>query len=158
MDRRALENVLDQVGHCGIWCGSCVVGTGALMALADRFRDVVESHGLVDWGVEGFDYPEFLKGLESIGRLPVCPGCLKGGGRGDCEMRRCVSERGVRDCVACGARVECAHREALEHMRTGARNAGLLVADTPEDRDRLPERGESGLAATWWRTVFEERT
>ena len=56
MDRDAFRNVFDQVGFCGIWCGSCVVGTGALMQLASRYRDICESYGLGHWGGSDFDY------------------------------------------------------------------------------------------------------
>ena len=91
MDGQHLENVIPQVGRCGIWCGSCVVGNGALMELAQRYREMVESHGLKQWGATGFDYDEFIQGLECVSELDVCPGCLSGGGRDECPLSATVA-------------------------------------------------------------------
>jgi hypothetical protein len=157
MSREAFDNVFDQVGYCGIWCGSCAVGTGALMDIAERYRDLAESHGLGQWGADGFDYAEFLKGLDAIAALPLCPGCLKGGGRDDCELRTCARSRGLRGCVACDDRVECPNGRLLEHMRTGAERAGILVAETPEDHDRSEDARRGELASLWWwRALFDD--
>lgn len=157
MSREALDNVFDQVGYCGIWCGSCAVGAGALMRIAEMYRDLAESHGLGHWGAAGFDYAEFLKGLDAIAALEVCPGCLKGGGRDDCELRSCASSRGLRGCVACGDRDECPQGVTLAHMRSGAARAGLFVAESPADHD-LPEdaRRRELTSLWWWRALFDE--
>jgi hypothetical protein len=154
-DRNAFQNVFDQVGFCGIWCPSCAVGTGALMQLANRYRDMCESHGLGHWGATEFEYQEFLKGLECISGLSVCPGCLKGGGRDDCEIRRCASERQLSGCAGCGDRAACRHGTILEHMRSGARVAGLVVVDIPGTHELPGERRQQELASTWWwRALF----
>jgi hypothetical protein len=126
------------------------------MLLAERYRDLCESHGLGQWGAESFDYQEFLKGLQSISELPVCPGCLNGGGRDDCEMRRCASDRGIGGCGACADDTGCPHRELLEHMRAGARRAGLVVVESAGLKELLKERREQELAsAWWWRALFD---
>lgn len=151
-----MDRVLSQVGHCGIWCGSCVVGNGALMELARRYLELADSHGLEHWGAAGFDYAEFSKALGAISELDVCPGCLAGGGRDDCEIRRCSVERAVETCVACGSFGECQHDELLEHMRTGALRAGLGVIDSPGDKERILSKPEADLARKWWwRALFE---
>jgi hypothetical protein len=157
MERDAFQNVFDQVGFCGIWCGSCAVGTGALMELADRYRDMCESHGLGHWGAPEYDYEKFLKGLESISGLPVCPGCLKGGGRDNCEIRHCASERHLAGCGACTDPAACRHDALLDHMRSGARAAGLVVVDIPGTHELPKERRQQELAsAWWWRALFAE--
>jgi hypothetical protein len=157
MSREALDNVFDQVGRCGIWCGSCAVGTGALMGIAQRYRDLAESHGLGHWGAEGFDYAAFLKGLDAIAALEVCVGCLKGGGRDDCELRACASSRGLSGCVACDARERCPHGDTLDHMRSGASRAGLFVAERPEDHDLSEDARRRELRKLWWwRALFGE--
>jgi hypothetical protein len=155
MSREALDNVFDQVGYCGIWCGSCAVGTGALMALAVKYRDMADSHGLGHWGAEGFDYAAFLKALGAIAALPACAGCLKGGGRDDCELRSCASARGLRGCVACPERQDCRHGELLAHMRTGAHRAGLVVVERPAEHDLTDDRRRRELEPLWWwRALF----
>ena len=150
MDRTAIDNVFDQMGFCGIWCGGCAVGTSALMELAGRYRELCESHGLGHWGAAEFDYAEFLKGLDSISRLPGCRGCLQGGGRPDCEMRACATERGLRACSFCPDAGGCQHASALEHMRSGAKGAGLLVAERSEEHDIPAERRTGELRSLWW--------
>jgi hypothetical protein len=45
-DREALENVKGQIGACGIWCGSCAVGNGALQELSRRYGELLKGHGL----------------------------------------------------------------------------------------------------------------
>jgi hypothetical protein len=155
MDREALDSVFDQVGYCGIWCGSCAVGTGALMGMAREFRDLAESHGLGHWGADGFDYAGFVKGLDAIAALPVCRGCLAGGGRNDCELRTCASGRGLSGCAACRDRVACPNDEILSHMRTGAARAGLFVAERPEDHELSEEARREKLGSVWWwRALF----
>ncbi len=157
MDRGHLERVMPQIGRCGIWCGSCVVVNGVLMELARRYRDMVGSHGLEHWGATGFDYAEFAKGLESISQLEVCPGCLLDGGRDDCELRQCARERRLDGCVDCSEYSDCPHGELLEHMRSGARRAGLTVIDASADAKRVRTDAESELCRRWWwRAVFED--
>jgi hypothetical protein len=125
--------------------------------LARRYREMVESHGLEHWGATGFDYAEFAKGLKSVSELDVCSGCRAGGGRDDCELRECVRERELDSCVCCGEIPNCSHRELLEHMRSGARRAGLTVIDSETDVERVRSNAEAELSPKWWwRAVFEE--
>ena len=42
------ENVKAQVGYCGIWCGSCVVGNGALSGLTRRYRELIDALGVLE--------------------------------------------------------------------------------------------------------------
>jgi hypothetical protein len=157
VDRRHLENVLPQIGCCGIWCGSCVVGNGALMELARRYREMVELHGLEHWGAVGFDYAEFTKGLKSVSELDVCSGCRAGGGRDHCELRECSRDRELYSCVGCSEFPDCAQREVLKHMRSGARGAGLSVIESGTDAERISSNGERELSGKWWwRALFED--
>jgi hypothetical protein len=140
MNVKAFENVKDQIGYCGIWCGSCVVGNGVLRELTRIFRDVVEGYGLEGWVSKDFDFNEFSKGLASIQATPVCPGCRKGGGAAGCEMRACASERGLNDCLECGMPETCEHLDRLRRMRTGALGAGLMVKNEVTDQRELIEK------------------
>jgi hypothetical protein len=155
MDHTALDSVFDQVGYCGIWCGSCAVGTSALMEVARRYRALCESLGLGHWGAEGFDYEAFLKGLDSISELEGCRGCRKGGGRSGCEIRSCANGRGLSACSSCADTKDCEHAEILEHMRSGASEAGLIVLRSPEEGCLSVERRRKELASLWWgRALF----
>ena len=51
-----LENTRDQIGFCGIWCGSCMVGNGALRELTRRYEAITKAYGLPDWAAKDFDH------------------------------------------------------------------------------------------------------
>jgi hypothetical protein len=145
----SFENVRSQIGYCGIWCGSCVVGTGALRELTGRYEGTTKAYGLHDWAPRDFDHSEFWKGLESIRGIPLCPGCLRGGGRDDCEIRACASSRELHDCTECGEFGECEQAEIVEKMRSGARAAGLFVKEPDTENEELIERWTAELKGRW---------
>jgi hypothetical protein len=144
----AFENVKDQIGYCGIWCGSCVVGNGTLREMTKRYKELINAYDLKDWAPKDFDFGEFYKGLESIQNMPLCPGCVKGGGRDNCEIRTCATEKGLEDCTSCRQFGRC-NIELLEHMRSGARKAGLSVKNQDDDRGEVVEEWTSELKAKW---------
>ena len=127
MTKKYFENVKNQIGACGIWCGSCVAGNGVLQVLTQKYAKIIKDYGLEQWAPKDFDFEEFTKGLISIQNMPLCAGCLKGGGRDDCEIRTCVTDKKIADCSECGDPEKCTHTEILNKMRTGATEAGLFV-------------------------------
>jgi len=127
METQSFENVKSQIGRCGIWCGSCVVGNGTLRTLGRRCEHIIRGYGVDDWGATDFDGKEFMKGLAGIQAIPVCRGCLKGGGNEVCRIRPCASSKQVSDCVECGEMATCEHREALQKVRAGAARVGMQV-------------------------------
>jgi hypothetical protein len=149
MGTEAFENTKRQMGYCGIWCGSCVIGNGTLRELTDRYEDVIRAYGLDHWGPEDFDFERFVKGLESIRQVSRCPGCLTGGGREHCELRACALDQGIAGCNECQDMALCKHTETLEHMRSGAVSAGLFVSIEDTDRERLIEEWASELKTKW---------
>lgn len=140
MDSIHFENVKNQIGRCGIWCGSCVVGNGTLKQLAKRCEHIIGGYGVDEWGAKDFDGKKFMKGLTSIQNLPVCVGCLKGGGNDECKIRPCVSKRKLSDCIECGEMKKCEHVEALHKVRAGALRVGMLAKtenDTGKQRQLI---------------------
>jgi hypothetical protein len=148
-ENKAFEKVKDQIGFCGIWCGSCVVGNGTLQELTKRYETLLKAYDLEKWAPKDFDYKEFAKGLASIQGIPLCPGCLKGGGRDGCEMRTCASGRGLEECIACQEFDSCDHAEILEKMRSGARNAGLFVKARNEKGQAPIEEWTVKIKSQW---------
>lgn len=146
---KAFENVREQIGFCGIWCGSCAYGNGTIMELARRNEDLISIYGLPEWGPKDIDYDVFLKGLESIQEYPPCLGCLKGGGRDKCEMRVCAIEKGLNACSECRDEKKCRHEKILDHMRSGAVNAGLFVNTGNVDKQELVENWTAKLKHKW---------
>jgi len=145
----AFENVKSQIGFCGIWCGSCVVGNGTLGELTKGYGEVVRRYGLAEWAPKDFRFEEFTKGLASIQAIPPCSGCRKGGGRDDCEMRICALGKGITDCSECDQPETCKNRETLNHMRAGAQLAGLFVKTEKADQEELLTNWTAELKSKW---------
>ncbi len=137
MGNKPFGNVKNQIGYCGIWCGSCLVGNGILRELTRRYEKLIQGYGLKEWAPKDFDFQEFEKGLSSIQTVSSCPGCLKGGGKPDCEIRACASEKNISECSKCNQPSECKNAEMLKIMRTGAQQAGLLVKTEDVDRHKF---------------------
>ena len=129
MRAKAFDNVKKQIGYCAIWCGSCVVGNGALKELTKEFKHIIESYGVDKWGAEdqGFNGQELMQTLKSIQDIPVCRGCRKGGGATNCRIRVCASSRKLVDCTKCEQFMKCENREPLQRVRSGALDAGMSV-------------------------------
>lgn len=149
MKAESFENVKNQIGFCGIWCGSCVVGNGALRELTKKYEEVIKGYGVKEWGPKDFDFQEFMKGLTSIQNMPLCQGCLKGDGRPNCDIRICASSRKINDCSECDQPEACKNLEILEKMRTGALRAGLLVKTENVDQKKLLEKWIDELKSKW---------
>ncbi len=149
MSAKAFDNVRNQIGYCGIYCGSCVVGNGTLNELTKRYEEVIRKYGLKEWAPKDFDFSEFTKGLASIQSMPSCQGCLKGGGRDNCEMRTCARSKKISDCSECDQPDTCKNLEILQHMRSGAHDAGLFVKTEKADRERLIEKWTEELKRKW---------
>ena len=149
MGTEAFENVKKQIGYCGIWCGSCVVGNGTLRELTKKYETIIKNYDLEGWAPKDFDFKEFAKGLTSIQAMALCPGCLKGGGRDNCEMKACASNKGLSDCSQCDQPEACKNHETLQKMRTGARNAGLSVKTKDIDPQELIKKWTAELKSKW---------
>ena len=149
MKAEAFENVKSQIGFCGIWCGSCVVGNGTLGELTKGYGEVVRRYGLAEWAPKDFNFEEFTKGLASIQTIPPCSGCRKGGGRDDCEMRICASGKGIADCSECGRPDMCKNHATLNHMRAGAQLAGLFVKTDKANQEELLANWTAELKGRW---------
>lgn len=157
MSAESFEVVKDQIGCCGAWCGSCVVGNGALMQLARKYRALIDAYGVKEWGPKEVDYEALARALQSIEAIPACPGCRLGGGRENCEIRACAASRSLQECTQCDAGARCKHPDVLNYMRTGARDAGILFRDGPPDRTNPIQDWTARLASTWpCSIIFED--
>lgn len=153
------ENVKNQVGACGIWCGSCAVGNGSLRQLTRRYQDVLDDYGVAHWAPPELNWEAFSRGLAIVDEMASCPGCRKGGGRDDCEMRACAAGKRLSECNVCHEHQSCSHAEILAHMRTGALKAGLFVEANAGEAQALIERWTEELHTRWPSCVlFREDT
>lgn len=129
LEKKAFDNVKGQIGYCGLWCGSCIVGNGTLQELTKRYRELVKGYGIDEWGLkeQGLDGEPFMNALIAIENIPVCQGCRKGGGNEICTMRLCAREKNVSDCIECIEKATCRNLTPLERVRTGAAKVGMLM-------------------------------
>ena len=111
---KPFENVKDQIGFCGIWCGSCPAGSGTIMELTRIYEEVVKKNKLEKWAPKDFDFKEFMKGLSSIQKMTTCSGCRKSGGNPTCAVRICAQKRNVLNCSQCGELSTCKNFKELE--------------------------------------------
>lgn len=132
METKSFDNVKNQIGYCGLWCGSCAVGNGSLRELTKRYEHIIKGYGVDDWGTKGFDSKEFMKGLAAIKALPLCTGCLKGGGNDACRIRPCALSRKIAGCNECDGRTSCGNLEDLQKVRTGALQVGMIIRQDEE--------------------------
>jgi hypothetical protein len=137
MGAKAFENVKNQIGYCGLWCGSCIVGNGTLKELTKRYEHLIGGYGIDEWGAKDFDGKEFMKGLASIQNLPICSGCLKGGGNDTCKIRPCAQNKKISDCSECNEQTACKNTEPLQKVRTGALRVGMLIKTDKTDQKQL---------------------
>jgi hypothetical protein len=146
---KPFEDVKNEIGYCGIWCGSCVAGNGALRELTKKYEEIVKKYGLEGWAPKDFDFKEFMKGLISIQAMPLCQGCLKGDGRPNCEIRTCALSKNIADCSECEHPRTCKNIETLQKMRTGALRAGLFVKTKSVDQQELIDKWTTKLKSKW---------
>jgi len=146
VEAKAFRNVKNQIGYCGLWCGSCIVGNGTLKELTKGYAHLIKGYGIDQWGIKECDGKEFMKGLASIQALPICQGCLKGGGNEECRIRPCAQSRKISDCMECNELTTCKNLEALEKVRTGASAVGMLMK-TEDDKNSQQQLVEKWTTA-----------
>ncbi len=113
MDQKSYDNVRNQIGPCGIWCGSCAGGNGATQELTRRYEIFIKNQ-LEAYAPKDFDFEEFLKGIKSIKSMSLCPGCLKGGGMQGCPVRECAIRKDYESCSSCEELSTCSKFSELE--------------------------------------------
>lgn len=116
LETKPFENVKNQIGFCGIWCGSCLGGNGAILELTKRYEQIIKhsQSALEKWAPKEFNFNQFMKDLTGIQAMPNCPGCRKGGGNPTCKIRICALEKGMMDCGQCDQLGECKNFVELE--------------------------------------------
>jgi len=148
LEAEPVKNVRNQIGFCGIWCGSCASGNGAIIEMAKRFEKTVKGYGLEKWVPKDFNFKEFMKGLGSLQATAICTGCRKGGGPPNCTIRICALEKRINDCSECNQLAECDRYDRLtknyptikqDLMKLKNRNQAELIAKwTTEIRTKFP--------------------
>jgi hypothetical protein len=147
LEAEPFEDVKNQIGFCGIWCGSCAAGNGAIHELARRFEELVNNYELEKCVPKEFNFKEFMKGLACTQATPLCPGCQKGGGPSTCKIRICALGKGILDCGECDELIECKNFEQLE--KTHPKIKQDLMETRGKNRPELIERWMGELKNKW---------
>jgi hypothetical protein len=132
------------------------VGNGTLRELTRKYEKLIKGYGIDKWGAKGFDAREFLKGLREIQNIPVCSGCLKGGGNEACPMRPCAAKRELSGCQECGNQKKCKNRKSMTKVRSGARAVGMLMKASKGDPVRLTKKWTEEIQGTFPFIVIED--
>ena len=139
------ENVKQQIGYCGLWCGSCAVGNGTISRLGKELKQMVTGYGVTSWGPKDINYDDLITALSTLESKVSCKGCRKGGGNDSCKMRGCAQKKKVADCFQCQDRVACEHKEELEHLREEAAKVKMLLKTEDSDNQPLIEQWQNEL-------------
>jgi hypothetical protein len=143
------ENVKNQIGYCGIWCGSCMGGNGAVQELTRKYEEIVKKSkdALERYASKEFDFDGFMKGLTCVQAMQMCPGCKKGGGNPACAIRSCASKRNIENCSQCNELMECKNFEELQKYYPRTRDDLLKIKNA--DQKEVIEKWMNELKAKW---------
>jgi len=106
----------DLICYCGYYGGSCALWCGYphFREAARLLAEWTDSMGFQYWMpdvVDDFEYDEFRKGLEFLGRERGglrCTKCCRGGeGNPHCEVRNCCKDRELHVCFDCDDITSC---------------------------------------------------
>ncbi len=108
---------LQKTTYCGLYCGNCSFGTGAIPDLARDLRKELREQRF-DKVAELIPFPEFKKYPECYEVLGAmvklrCKGCRGGTRSRYCEIARCVIEHEVAGCWECDSFDGCGKLDFL---------------------------------------------
>jgi hypothetical protein len=149
LEAKGFENVKNQIGYCGIWCGSCMGGNGAILELTKKYEQMIKrsESALEKYAPKEFNFNEFMKGLACIQAMPQCPGCKKGGGDTTCKIRTCASQKNIDNCSQCDNLMECKNFEDLEKYNPKTKQELAKIKDV--DQKELIDKWTSELKVKW---------
>jgi hypothetical protein len=129
---------------CGLYCKDCIPSNHGLFDLAGRLANILDELGFEHYAKlksarikELEHYDAFRKLLTAMKKLQCETSCFEGpvsecGCNKDCEMRRCVIEKGLTGCWECTAYKTCEklawHKEfhpGMEHNLDMIRQYGI---------------------------------
>ena len=143
------ENVKNQIGVCGIWCGSCLGGNGAVQELTRKYEQIIKrsQSALEKWAPKEFNFNEFVKGLACIQAMSLCPGCRKGGGNPACKIRICALKKNLISCSQCDGLAECRNFESLEQGHPKIKEELRKIKNV--EQKEVVEKWVNELKAKW---------
>jgi hypothetical protein len=105
------QEILDKTAYCGLYCGDCAFGTGAIPDLARDLRKALrEAH--FDKAAEVIPFKEFKQYpqcYEVLGAMVKlrCGGCRTSGRSKFCKIAQCARKKEVQGCWECAGFEDC---------------------------------------------------
>ena len=136
-----------QLAPCGILCGSCPLGSGAVAESAGQTRKHISDCQIPMWspfvpGGEAMDWAAVDRALDWMTTYARCAGCRSGGGPPDCAIRICAREKGYELCSSCADLENCGRFGWLgEHGQE-------VKKKLMQDRELLPEKHMLNMRST----------
>ena len=117
-------DIKNQVGPCGVPCGTCDLGNGSLANSSKKTFELINSLGIKDWspmvpGGAELDWAATEKTLDWMTKYAYCAGCEGGGGDPNCAIRICANEKGFELCSECNEIEECTKLDKLGDFGKG---------------------------------------
>ncbi|MBU1671779.1 MAG: DUF3795 domain-containing protein [Actinobacteria bacterium] len=120
---------LEKTAYCGLYCGDCSFGTGAIPDLARDLRKEMRSFRL-EQAAEVIPFPEFKNYRECYDLLGAlvkmrCGGCRTSARSRYCNIAKCAVRKKLDGCWECGEVEECKKLEFLEGVHGDAHKKNL---------------------------------
>ena len=105
---------------CGLCCIDCIPSNYGFFHLAHNFEEMLSDLQFDEYArlkaeknPVFSEYPMFIKVLKEIESLKCPAPCREGGGKPECEIRKCVLGKGYSGCWECSNRLTCPKLDSL---------------------------------------------
>jgi hypothetical protein len=115
----------DLIAYCGLYCATCPALTGSIANLAKDLRKELK-RSKCDKAASGLakiptfaafkHYDKFDELLVALTQMQCKKPCRAGGGSPNCQIRKCVVDKGLTGCWQCGDFTKCATLKTLEEF------------------------------------------
>lgn len=122
-----MEDSVDQIAYCGLYCGDCFNRKGEIADLARDLRKKLRetkfakmSDGLSKYFKPLKDYDTCYEVLGTMVRLRCGRLCREGGGNPHCKIRLCCQKKSIQGCWECDEYESCSKFDFLEPVHADA--------------------------------------
>jgi hypothetical protein len=108
------EHILEKIGYCGIYCGSCIFSQSDLFCAVHTLKSELANNHLEKFAHLREKkrhlfkyYSQFLEDLSASINLEDSDGCRKRGCDDECEVRECAISQALEGCWDCEQEDTC---------------------------------------------------
>jgi hypothetical protein len=110
---------------CGLCCADCIPSNYGLFHVAHDLEEILSDLQFEEYAKLKSEknpifteYPVFIKVLKEIKSLKCSGPCRDGGGKPECEIRKCAQNREYLGCWECSDRCTCTKLDSLRLIHT----------------------------------------